>query len=246
MAVHASSLLDDAAPTTPLPPQHASSSTTGAPSPAAALPGKTSPGQDFGAVLDAALDPALGMCSRMGELRPVPWDRWVFEVNCLGAARAALEGFEFATERRERLEEKEAEVVEKLTAEHVSRVDSSACWLLQLTLSTVIPSTTTSCARPASPPSSPPSTPPNTPPARPSPASPPPPRPPSPPPSRHSRRSSRRSTPSRRRGWRSSRRRRRGGFMRARWGGSRGRTGRCGMRWLGGGGRGMGSRRGRR
>jgi len=108
MAVHASSLLDDASPVSPV------ANTT--------PPAAPSPGKNFAAVLDAALDPALAMCTKMGELRPVAWDRWVFEVNCLGAAKSALDGFGFATERREKLEAREAEVVELLTGEHVSQL----------------------------------------------------------------------------------------------------------------------------
>lgn len=76
---------------------------------------------DFSKVLDAALEPALEMCTRMGEMRALDWDRNVFGVNCLEAVLNVLEGFDFADVRREKLFEVEAENVENLTKEHVSR-----------------------------------------------------------------------------------------------------------------------------
>lgn len=110
MAVHKSSLLDDVSPASSLSP--ASPSSTEA----------TGASRPFSAILDAALDPALAMCTKMGELRPSAWDRSVFEVNCVGAAGQALEGFEFAGGRREELSGREEQAVERLTGEHVSLV----------------------------------------------------------------------------------------------------------------------------
>lgn len=75
---------------------------------------------DFAPVLSAALDPALEMCSKMGELRESTWDRSVFGVNCLECAISALEGFGFTASRCRGLEEEEEAHVETLTGEHVS------------------------------------------------------------------------------------------------------------------------------
>lgn len=80
----------------------------------------SSAGDDFTAVLAAALDPALEMCSKMSEMRTSAWDRAVFGVNCMEACLGALEGFGFTAERCRVLEEEEAGHVETLTGEHVS------------------------------------------------------------------------------------------------------------------------------
>jgi hypothetical protein len=79
---------------------------------------------EFQDVLDAALDPALQMCATMAEMRQTERDRAIFWVNCDEAVLGALEGFEFATERRKRITADEGTHVESLTAEHV-RLDVS-------------------------------------------------------------------------------------------------------------------------
>ncbi|GAA5834551.1 hypothetical protein JCM11251_007038 [Rhodosporidiobolus azoricus] len=96
--VHASSLLEH---------EHAST-----------RPSPESREADFLPVLDAILDPALEMCGRMAEMRPVEWDRGVFWVNCEEAVLGALNGFEFVEGRRGKVREEEDRHVESLTAEH--------------------------------------------------------------------------------------------------------------------------------
>ncbi|BGP43615.1 Golgi transport complex subunit 6 [Rhodotorula kratochvilovae] len=84
----------------------------------ASAPSPSAREYEFLDVLDAALDPALNMCTRMAEMRPAEWDRSVFWVNCDEAVLASLEGFEFVQGRRERVEKDEGEHVELLTAKH--------------------------------------------------------------------------------------------------------------------------------
>lgn len=74
---------------------------------------------DFRDVFDAALDPALQMCAAMAEMRQSERDRAIFWVNCDEAILGALEGFEFAGERRGRVQADEGKFVESLTDEHV-------------------------------------------------------------------------------------------------------------------------------
>ncbi|GAA6004653.1 Golgi transport complex subunit COG6 [Rhodotorula paludigena] len=88
----------------------------------ASVPSPKSREADFTDVLDAALDPALDMCTRMAEMRPVEWDRHVFWVNCDEAVLSALEGFEFVGQRRGSVERDEETHVESLTAEHHSHL----------------------------------------------------------------------------------------------------------------------------
>lgn len=74
---------------------------------------------EFRDVLDASLDPALEMCTRMAEMRPAEWDRAVFWINCDEAVLAALEGFDFVEERRRTVQRDEEQHVETVTAAHV-------------------------------------------------------------------------------------------------------------------------------
>ncbi|GAA5901349.1 Golgi transport complex subunit COG6 [Sporobolomyces salmoneus] len=80
---------------------------------------------EFKDVLDAALDPALQMCSAMAEMRPLSWDQAVFWVNCDEAVLACLEPFDFTVEKRDQLQENEAKHVESLTAEHLGHLMKS-------------------------------------------------------------------------------------------------------------------------
>ncbi|GAA5926667.1 Golgi transport complex subunit COG6 [Sporobolomyces koalae] len=81
---------------------------------------------DFEDVLDAALDPALQMCSAMAEMRPATWDQAVFWVNCDEAILAGLEPFDFTKKRIERVKEDEAKHVESLTVEHYGHLARDA------------------------------------------------------------------------------------------------------------------------
>lgn len=74
---------------------------------------------EFRDVLDASLDPALEMCSRMADMRPAEWDRAVFCINCDEAVLAALEGFDFVEQRRRAVQQDEEKYVETVTAAHV-------------------------------------------------------------------------------------------------------------------------------
>lgn len=76
-------------------------------------------GTEFRDVLDASLDPALEMCSRMADMRPAEWDRAVFCINCDEAVLAALEGFDFVDQRRKAVQQDEEKYVETVTAAHV-------------------------------------------------------------------------------------------------------------------------------
>ncbi|KAI5479514.1 component of oligomeric golgi complex 6 [Pseudohyphozyma bogoriensis] len=77
---------------------------------------------EFKPVLDAALDPALTMCEKMGEMRAGEWDRAIFGINCLETVLSALDGYEFTQERMTVLEAEEAKHVESLTSEHYSHL----------------------------------------------------------------------------------------------------------------------------
>lgn len=79
---------------------------------------------EFSLVLAEALDPALLMCEKMSEFRAVEWDKDIFRINCWEAVVGVLEGFNFAGERRGRLEGLEGEAVERLIAEQVSLLRS--------------------------------------------------------------------------------------------------------------------------
>ncbi|GAA5881595.1 hypothetical protein JCM3774_006489 [Rhodotorula dairenensis] len=73
---------------------------------------------EFRDVLDASLDPALEMCTRMADMRPAEWDRAVFWINCDEAVLGALEGFDFVDERRRAVQRDEEQHVETVTAAH--------------------------------------------------------------------------------------------------------------------------------
>lgn len=75
---------------------------------------------EFSQVLVEGLDPALAMCEKMSEFRPVQWEKDIFRINCYEAVVGMLEGFNFAGERVRTLEGFEGEAVERLIAEHVS------------------------------------------------------------------------------------------------------------------------------
>ncbi|KWU45606.1 oligomeric Golgi complex subunit 6 [Rhodotorula sp. JG-1b] len=77
---------------------------------------------EFRDVLDASLDPALEMCSRMADMRPAEWDRAVFCINCDEAVLAALEGFDFVDQRRKAVQQDEEKYVETVTAAHYAHL----------------------------------------------------------------------------------------------------------------------------
>ncbi|GAA6043711.1 hypothetical protein JCM8097_007495 [Rhodosporidiobolus ruineniae] len=77
---------------------------------------------EFADVLDAALDPALQMCSTMAEMRPSQWDQAVFWVNCDEAVLGTLEGFDFVGGRWQRVKADEDKHVGSLTGEHFSEL----------------------------------------------------------------------------------------------------------------------------
>ncbi|GAA99503.1 uncharacterized protein L969DRAFT_93961 [Mixia osmundae IAM 14324] len=73
---------------------------------------------EFRDVLDAALDPALMMCKEMGEMRPQPWDRAIFGLNCIGLVKESLEPFSFTSERIASLTKDQDKFVDILIDEH--------------------------------------------------------------------------------------------------------------------------------
>lgn len=77
---------------------------------------------EFRDVLDASLDPALEMCSRMADMRSAEWDRAVFCINCDEAVLAALEGFDFVDRRRRTVQLDEEKYVEMVTAAHYAHL----------------------------------------------------------------------------------------------------------------------------
>ncbi|KDE04704.1 hypothetical protein MVLG_04843 [Microbotryum lychnidis-dioicae p1A1 Lamole] len=118
MAIFSSSYLEDA-------PN--ASSKTDAPKPNEAEDSTTTPttpptsmikANDFSPVLDQALDPALEMCEKMVQSRPLAWDRSIFAINCIETVLSALDGFAFTADRTRQLKEEEGDHVESLTGEH--------------------------------------------------------------------------------------------------------------------------------
>ncbi|SCV74768.1 BQ2448_7797 [Microbotryum intermedium] len=112
MAIFSSSYLEDA-PNSP--------SKTNSPNPngdEASSPSVMTKADDFSPVLDQALDPALEMCEKMGQSRPLMWDRSIFAINCIETVLNALEGFAFTADRVRQLKEEEGDHVESLTGEH--------------------------------------------------------------------------------------------------------------------------------
>lgn len=101
-------------------------------------------------LLDASLEPAMEMCTRMGEQRPSTWDRSVFAINCIAFvqvrpaatswaiaseldAQALLEPFpQVAPKRVNSLDEQVRRHVETLTGEHVRLLVSSRHRVLSL------------------------------------------------------------------------------------------------------------------
>lgn len=79
---------------------------------------------DFAKLLDAAVNPAVEMCSRMADLRRQTatatgaWDRDVFLVNCLEYLQHTLEAYEFTAPRVALLQEQVVQHVESMTYEH--------------------------------------------------------------------------------------------------------------------------------
>ncbi|SGY81921.1 BQ5605_C009g05534 [Microbotryum silenes-dioicae] len=128
MAIFSSSYLEDA-------PN--ASSKTDAPKPNEAEDSTTTPttpptsmikANDFSPVLDQALDPALEMCEKMVQSRPLAWDRSIFAINCIETVLSALDGFAFTADRTRQLKEEEGDHVESLTGEHVSFLPDEGLW----------------------------------------------------------------------------------------------------------------------